>query len=146
MNPVYAIFHIVRHLWARLNHRGIVEVLVNDYPQTLQDILQNHPELIRPAPDGVKPWMREVCEHLSAGRLIGAIGAYREATGLGLKEAKDLCVALREGTPIRFDCLIGTPDNLGYRRRMEEAHAKAYKALPLTFRQQAYKAWAGRPQ
>jgi ribosomal protein L7/L12 len=43
--------------------------------------------------DGARPddrdWLYEVRRLKESGNLIGAIKAYREATGVGLKEAKD---------------------------------------------------------
>lgn len=41
---------------------------------------------------------REVVAALAAGRKIDAIKAYREATGCGLKEAKDACDELERAT------------------------------------------------
>lgn len=98
MNPTYTIFQIVRLLWARLNHRGIVEVLVNDYPQTLQDILQDHPELIRPAKDNTPAWMHTLATDIARNQAVPPIKAIRENMGLGLKEAKDLMDHMRQGT------------------------------------------------
>jgi ribosomal protein L7/L12 len=40
-----------------------------------------------------------VLNHLRAGEMIQAIKAYREATGAGLKEAKDACEAMALQTP-----------------------------------------------
>jgi ribosomal protein L7/L12 len=49
---------------------------------------------------------QEIESHLFAGRKIQAIKIYREATGLGLKEAKDAVEAieaeLRAATPEKF--------------------------------------------
>ena len=50
--------------------------------------------------------VREVTDHLLAGRKIAAVKVYREATGVGLKEAKEsveaLEASLREKHPDKF--------------------------------------------
>jgi hypothetical protein len=63
-------------------------------------------------PDDLTPEIREeICSELYAGRKIGAIKLYREASGLGLKEAKDfveaLEVRLREEQPDKFTAPAG---------------------------------------
>jgi ribosomal protein L7/L12 len=46
------------------------------------------------------PLFKEVREHIQAGNKIEAIKAYREITGLGLKEAKDAVEAIEAGRPL----------------------------------------------
>jgi len=62
-------------------------------------------------PDGV---VQQIRDALFAGQKIGAIKLYREATGLGLKEAKDFIDALeaklRAAEPERF---TGDPGGKG---------------------------------
>lgn len=133
MNPVYSIFYIVRVLWARLNHRGIVEVLVNDYAKVLQEILSQHPELIRPAKSEVlKPWMVEALAALRANNKVAAIKAHRMATGIGLLESK-----------LMFDEIYNdlAPDYTYRSPSFEAGHRKLVDSLPKAFREQARAAY-----
>ena len=56
------------------------------------------PRRTGPAPVCPPEVLAKLREHLKAGRKIEAIKAYREATDVGLKEAKDAVEAL-EGRP-----------------------------------------------
>jgi ribosomal protein L7/L12 len=125
MNPTYTIFQIVRLLWARLNHRGIVEVLVNDYPQTLREILKDHPELIRPSKDRTPAWMHTLATSIEQNQAIPPIKAIRENMGLGLKEAKDLMDHMRQGA------------KPGY---CSPSHEQSLKKFPLAIQQAVRKA------
>ena len=71
--------------------------------QSLRDLEWNVKRLLQreglewepsPAPSGAPPG---VMEAIQAGNLIEAIKHYREATGLGLAEAKDAVEKLRTG-------------------------------------------------
>lgn len=71
--------------------------------QSLRDLEWNVKRLLEregleweasPAPTGAPPG---VMEAIQAGNIIEAIKAYREATGLGLAEAKDAVEKLRAG-------------------------------------------------
>ena len=131
----FSIFYIVRILWARLNHRGITEVLVNDYPETLQEILKAHPGLIRPAKvEVMKPWMIEAIGALRAGNKVAAISAHRTATGIGLLESKWLFDEICNNAALDFT--YRTPD-------FEAEHRKRVEALPRSFREAARQAWKG---
>ena len=135
MNPTYTIFQIVRLLWARLNHRGIVEVLVNDYPETLQEILRQYPGLIRPAKDvPMSPWMLEALAALRGNNKVAAIKAHRAATGIGLLESKQMIDEIYTNI---------YPDFSHHRPGSEAAaaHRKLVDSLPKAFREAARAAY-----
>ena len=66
---------------------------VDDAEQIIRTLELNLPLRILLNPAG------PVLERIRAGRMIDAIKLYREITGVGLKEAKDACEALRDGKP-----------------------------------------------
>lgn len=131
----FSIFYIVRNLWARLNHRGIVEVLVNEYPETLQELLKTHPELIRaPKVEVLQPWMVEALAALRANDKVKAIKAHREATGIGLLESKLMFDEIYNGL---------APDYTYRAASFAEEHRKLVDSLPKAFREAARQAWKG---
>ena len=70
--------------------------------------LMREAEANRPAPDPHHGWSgaptdeltEAVLAQLAAGKKIAAIKVYREATGVGLEEAKDAVEALEAGAPL----------------------------------------------
>jgi ribosomal protein L7/L12 len=77
-------------------------------PDDLTAELMKEAEDSRPAPDPHRGWSgtptdsltEAVQAQLAAGKTIDAIKTYREATGVGLKEAKDAVDSLAAGSPL----------------------------------------------
>lgn len=63
-----------------------------DYREIVIEIAKKHPDILMEAAQTIEnevPWKVEVDISLRAGLKIDAIKRWRQATGLGLKEAKD---------------------------------------------------------
>lgn len=82
-----------------LNHKAILEALARDNCNMLStglSILERDKQSTAPQ------WMCDVITLLSNNQLIPGIKLTREKTGLGLKEAKDVCDYLRGNTEVTF--------------------------------------------
>lgn len=94
--------------WIARPYEQVIEVIssrTHDSERMLTWIAKNEPEVFLRAHTASalvvsKDWARAVVQHLVDGNKVSAIKATRERTGLGLKEAKDICDKVHEMLPI----------------------------------------------
>lgn len=80
------------------NYYDTIEILMNetvDYRKIAVELAKVNPllfvQLHRSKPEGkVEPWMNDVLTHIKDNHKVEAIKTLRNATGMGLKEAKDV--------------------------------------------------------
>lgn len=82
-----ALFDLIRD-FDNLDHRALLEFIVRQDPQVLEVASQNVD--LKPA-----LWIKEAMNFISDNQAIQAIKLVRQATGVGLKEAKDVIDVVR---------------------------------------------------
>lgn len=76
----------------QLNYEDLGVALAKENPALFVKLVAQQKDVDVP---GVEQWQRDVYSHIIGGNMVNAIKLTREKTGFGLKEAKDVCDAVR---------------------------------------------------
>jgi hypothetical protein len=90
-----AVMSILTKRWEEVDALSFLIVIGSDYPELFLEVFESTKRERKPSVVDDQPWMGEVKSLISAGKFVEAIKLYRNATGLGLKEAKDACDILK---------------------------------------------------
>lgn len=85
-NPNAALDVIKLIVSGEINFDAVGKILAYTHPAVFLEML----DAIKGETVNFLPWMREAVDHLLSGNKVNSIKCIRNATGLGLKEAKDV--------------------------------------------------------
>ena len=91
MTTTLTLFELFRQ-FDSLNHKAILETLAKMDPEAFQAAVRDTTR-----GSSAHQWMKEVMDFLEINNFVSAIKVVRTATGMGLKEAKDVVDMIRSG-------------------------------------------------